>query len=79
MNHSDAMTAATVELLQQLIRNACVNDGTPSSGEEVRNADILQSLVTLPGVEIERYEPHPVASRWWHACSAPTRMQTHCC
>lgn len=59
MNSSDAMTAATVELLQQLIRNACVNDGTPTSGEEVRNADILQSLVTVPGVEIERYEPAP--------------------
>jgi acetylornithine deacetylase/succinyl-diaminopimelate desuccinylase-like protein len=59
MNSSDAMTAATVELLQQLIRNACVNDGTPLSGEEVRNADVLQSLVELPGVEIERYEPTP--------------------
>jgi len=28
----DALTAQTVELLQQLIRNQCVNDGTLASG-----------------------------------------------
>lgn len=50
---------ATVELLQVLIRNECVNDGTAASGHEVRNADVLQSLVELPGVEIERWEPLP--------------------
>lgn len=47
----------TVELLQTLIRNRCVNDGTPASGEETRNADVLQSLVERPGVDIERWEP----------------------
>ncbi|TVR22369.1 MAG: M20/M25/M40 family metallo-hydrolase [Ilumatobacter sp.] len=52
-------TGATVELLQTLIRNRCVNDGTPSSGEEVRNADVLEQVVTGPGVELERYEPVP--------------------
>ena len=36
---SPAMTAETIELLQALIRNGCVNDGTPSSGFEHRNAD----------------------------------------
>ena len=50
---------ATVELLQTLIRNRCVNDGTPSSGEESRNADVLQSFVERPGVDIERWEPAP--------------------
>ena len=34
----------TVELLQHLIRNQCVNDGTPDSGDEIRNADLLQTL-----------------------------------
>ena len=29
---NDALTAQTVELLQQLIRNRCVNDGTVASG-----------------------------------------------
>ena len=37
------LTGATVELLQTLIRNHCVNDGTPESGHETRNADVLQS------------------------------------
>ena len=37
------LTGATVELLQTLIRNRCVNDGTAGSGQETRNADVLQS------------------------------------
>ena len=53
------LTAATVELLQVMIRNQCVNDGTPESGEELRNADVIEQVVSLPGVEIERYEPTP--------------------
>lgn len=47
----------TVELLQTLIRNECVNDGTAESGHETRNADVLQALVERPGVEIERFGP----------------------
>ncbi|MET0145375.1 MAG: M20/M25/M40 family metallo-hydrolase [Ilumatobacteraceae bacterium] len=53
------LTGATVELLQTLIRNRCVNDGTPGSGEESRNADVLQSYVEGPGVTVERWEPEP--------------------
>ncbi len=53
------LTGATVDLLQTLIRNRCVNDGSPESGEEVRNADVLQHYVEGPGVEIERWEPTP--------------------
>ena len=30
------------DLLQHLIRNACVNDGTPASGQEHRSADLLK-------------------------------------
>ena len=48
-----------MELLQTLIRNRCVNDGTPSSGEETRNSDVLQSFVERQGVDIERWEPVP--------------------
>jgi acetylornithine deacetylase/succinyl-diaminopimelate desuccinylase-like protein len=54
------LTGATVELLQTLIRNECVNDGTAESGHETRNADVLQSYVEGPGVTIERWEPTPV-------------------
>ena len=38
---ADDLTGQTVELLQELIRNRCVNDGTAASGEEVRNVDAL--------------------------------------
>jgi acetylornithine deacetylase/succinyl-diaminopimelate desuccinylase-like protein len=55
----DDLTGETVELLQTLIRNGCVNDGTPESGEEVRNADVLQTLIEGAGVEVERFEPTP--------------------
>jgi len=55
----DGLTGQTVELLQALIRNRCVNDGTPESGEEIRNADLLQGLIEGPGVQVERFEPTP--------------------
>jgi acetylornithine deacetylase/succinyl-diaminopimelate desuccinylase-like protein len=51
------LTAETVELLQTLIRNECVNDGSADSGNETRSADVLQSVVEGPGVDIERWEP----------------------
>jgi acetylornithine deacetylase/succinyl-diaminopimelate desuccinylase-like protein len=53
------LTGETVELLQTLIRNQCVNDGTAESGFETRNADVLQTYVEGAGVDIERWEPTP--------------------
>ena len=55
----DGLTDRTVELLQTLIRNRCVNDGTEASGDEVRNADVLQQVIAGPGVDVERYEAAP--------------------
>jgi acetylornithine deacetylase/succinyl-diaminopimelate desuccinylase-like protein len=49
----------SVELLQQLIRNACVNDGTAGSGHERRSADTVRSLLEGPGLDIGEYEPAP--------------------
>src|SRR2546428_5535552 len=49
----------TTDLLQQLIRNECVNDGTAASGHEVRSVDTLEAYLRTPGVEMERYEPSP--------------------
>ncbi len=49
----------TTDLLQHLIRNKCVNDGTPASGQEVRSVDTLESYLRAPGVEMVRYEPAP--------------------
>ncbi len=35
----------TVELLRELVRAACVNDGTPGSGQEVRGVRVLQRFL----------------------------------
>ena len=56
---ADQHTDETVELLQQLIRNACVNDGTPDSGHEVRSTDVLATYLEGAGLDLEVYEPTP--------------------
>ena len=47
------------DLLQHLIRNGCVNDGTPGSGQEARSAELLQGYLEGTGAEMEAYEPSP--------------------
>jgi acetylornithine deacetylase/succinyl-diaminopimelate desuccinylase-like protein len=55
----DDPTAEATEILRDLIRNACVNDGRPESGEEVRSADLLHGYLEGKGLDIEHYEPQP--------------------
>jgi acetylornithine deacetylase/succinyl-diaminopimelate desuccinylase-like protein len=50
------MSHEAVELLQTLIRNRCVNDGTPDSGFEVRS---VATLAEYLGVEGQIFEPMP--------------------
>ncbi len=52
-------TAEVTDLLQHLIRNVCVNDGSRGSGNEVRSADLLAGYFDGSGVDTERYEPAP--------------------
>ena len=52
-------TGEVTELLQELIRNACVNDGATESGQEVRSADALASYLEGSGLDLERYEAAP--------------------
>jgi acetylornithine deacetylase/succinyl-diaminopimelate desuccinylase-like protein len=52
-------SAEVTDLLQHLIRNACVNDGTRSSGGETRSADLLEGYFDGSGVDIDRFEPAP--------------------
>jgi len=59
MTGLETATAETVELLQAMIRNACVNDGTPASGQEVRSADVLQTYLEGGGLDVESFEPTP--------------------
>ena len=53
------MASEVTELLQHLIRNACVNDGSASSGQEARSADMLATYLEGAGLDLERYEPAP--------------------
>ena len=50
------MSSEAVDLLRQLIRNACVNDGTVSSGHEYRS---VETLVDYLGASGEIFEPAP--------------------
>jgi acetylornithine deacetylase/succinyl-diaminopimelate desuccinylase-like protein len=59
MTTDEDSTGEVTELLQQLIRNACVNDGSVASGGEVRSADLLQTYLEGSGLDLERYEPEP--------------------
>ncbi len=53
------LTGETVELLQAMIRNQCVNDGTPESGDEDRSARLLRDELEGTGVDMQMYEPTP--------------------
>ena len=55
----DTLTNETVDLLQQMIRNQCVNDGTPESGHEDRNARLVRDELEGIGVDFETFEPAP--------------------
>ncbi len=55
----DTLGAESTELLQALIRNACINDGSPGSGQEVRNADTLEAVLDHTAIDLERFEPAP--------------------
>ncbi|APF34569.1 M20/M25/M40 family metallo-hydrolase [Microbacterium paludicola] len=59
MSGTPGLAEQTTELLQQLIRNAAVNDGTPDSGQEWRQVRTLQEFFAGSGVEGIVVEPHP--------------------
>ena len=56
---ADDPTAEATDLLRDLIRNQCVNDGRVESGEEIRSVDLLGSYLEGAGLDMERYEPQP--------------------
>jgi acetylornithine deacetylase/succinyl-diaminopimelate desuccinylase-like protein len=63
-DHLKAVKDATLrtdstEVLQQLIRNRCVNDGTDASGGETANARLLEEYLAGAGVDLEVTEPSP--------------------
>ena len=56
METNDDLTATTTELLQELIRNECVNDGRVTSGREIRNSDLLEGFLEGSGLDVEHYD-----------------------
>ena len=52
-------TGEVTSVLQQLIRNACVNDGSAESGDELRSVEFLHGYLEGAGLDIETYEPTP--------------------
>ena len=59
MSDDTAVEHEATELLRTMIRNACVNDGTLASGQEVRNADALEAHFAGSGLSCERYTAGP--------------------
>src|SRR5882724_11625654 len=54
---TDAQTGESVELLQQLIRNRCVNDGSVGSGQKVRTSDVLRAYLGGSSLDVQVFEP----------------------
>jgi acetylornithine deacetylase/succinyl-diaminopimelate desuccinylase-like protein len=52
-------TDEATELLRDLIRNQCVNDGRVESGQETKSVDLLGNYLEGTGLDLERYEPQP--------------------
>jgi acetylornithine deacetylase/succinyl-diaminopimelate desuccinylase-like protein len=56
---ADDPTAEATDLLRDLIRNQCVNDGRVESGQETKSVDLLGNYLDGSGLDLERYEPQP--------------------
>ena len=55
----DELAGEATELLQALIRNACVNDGAVTSGHEERSTDLLAAVLDRPGLDVHTYVAQP--------------------
>jgi acetylornithine deacetylase/succinyl-diaminopimelate desuccinylase-like protein len=56
---ADDPTAEATDLLRDLIRNQCVNDGRVESAQETKSVDLLGNYLEGAGLDLERYEPQP--------------------
>ncbi|MDQ6848343.1 MAG: M20/M25/M40 family metallo-hydrolase [Candidatus Dormibacteraeota bacterium] len=53
------IASEVTDLLQRLIRNGCINDGTPDSGQEIRSTELLADHLHGSGVEMTTFESLP--------------------
>lgn len=58
-------------LFQQLIRNACVNDGRAESGQEIKSAQTLATYLDKAGLECRFWEP--ITGRVSLLCKLPPK------
>jgi acetylornithine deacetylase/succinyl-diaminopimelate desuccinylase-like protein len=56
---ADDPTDEATDLLRDLIRNQCVNDGRVESAQETKSVDLLGNYLEGAGLDLERYEPQP--------------------
>jgi acetylornithine deacetylase/succinyl-diaminopimelate desuccinylase-like protein len=56
---TDEPTAEATDLLRDLIRNQCVNDGRVESGQETKSVELLGNYLEGAGLDLELYEPQP--------------------
>lgn len=63
VNEAGVNETEVIELLRALIREACVNDGTPESGQEIRNVRVLQRFlaeaISSERVDAQVFEASP--------------------
>ena len=59
MDTDPERTQTATELLQTMIRNECVNDGTLESGGEERNSDLLETWLEGRGLDVEHFDSAP--------------------
>ena len=78
---ADQLTGEVTELLQALIRNRCVNDGTPESGRRgAQRRRCCETTSSGAGIDVERFEPHAgPRARSSPASRAPTPTRRRCC
>ena len=59
MSVQSGAAAETIELLRAMIREACVNEGEPGSGQEIRNVRVLQRFFADAPIEMQVLESAP--------------------
>ena len=59
MRDDRTVEVESTELLRTLIRNGCVNDGNPASGQEAKSVDALEDFFAGSGVALERHQSLP--------------------
>ena len=59
MTQADSLFDSYLKLLQELIRNACVNTGKPESGQEIRSVGTLERFFAAFGLTGEVFTSGP--------------------